>query len=69
MTPDEELALSIAEALAAAGNLPQNDIEDLKDALATKTLTEADWKSFLTPIFPPSVPTAGNGNCLDRQKG
>jgi len=62
MTPDEELAQSIAEALAAAGKLPQEKVEDLKNAMAGGTLTKAKWVGFLTPLFPAPAPAAGNGN-------
>jgi len=62
MTPDQELALSIAQALEDGGKLSKNDIQDFKDALATTTLTEADWIRWLIPMFPPSAPAAGNGN-------
>jgi len=62
MTPDQELALRIAEELAAAGKLPQEKVEDLKNAMAGGTLTEANWISWLIPMFPAPAPAAGNGN-------
>lgn len=52
MTPDEELALRIAEKLAAAGKMLDGDIQSFKDALSSRTLTAAEWKCWFAPIFP-----------------
>ena len=44
MTPDQELALRIAEELAAAGKMLDGDIQSFKDALSSSTLTAAEWE-------------------------
>ena len=51
LTPDEELAQGIAQAFAKRGDLPVEDADAFATALATKTMTEAEWKSWLSSVF------------------